>query len=249
MSRRGGLVSEAIVLVGGQGTRLRPLTEHTPKPLLPVAGVPFLQHQFALAREAGITRIVLATSYRSELFAEAFGDGSSLGLELVYVTEDEPMGTGGAIRNVADSLLSAPGEPVAILNGDILSGHDLPAQLERHRATGADVTLHLVAVEDARAFGCVPTDQDGRVTHFLEKMDEPISRQVNAGCYVFDRAVIDAIPAGRPVSVERETFPALLSTGAQVVGYVETAYWLDLGTPAAYVRGSADLVRGVVSTP
>jgi mannose-1-phosphate guanylyltransferase len=242
-------VSEAVVLVGGQGTRLRPLTETIPKPLLPVAGVPFLQHQFVVAREAGITRVVLATSYRAELFEEAFGDGSALGLELVYVTEDEPQGTGGAIRNVAHALRSAPGEPVVILNGDILSGHDLAAQLDHHRSTGADVTLHLVKVEDARAFGCVPTDADGRVSAFLEKMPEPISDQINAGCYVFDRAVIDAIPAGRPVSVERETFPGLLEAGANVQGYVQTAYWLDLGTPAAYVKGSADLVRGALSGP
>src|SRR6478672_9970102 len=144
------------------GTRLRPLTDHTPKPLLPVAGVPFLQHQFALARGAGITRIVLATSYRAELFTEAFGDGSDLGLELVYVTEDEPMGTGGAIRNVVGALQSLSDEPV-----DILNGHDLTAQLAHHRSSSADVTLHLVVVEDARAFGCVPTDPDGRVTAFL----------------------------------------------------------------------------------
>lgn len=242
-------MSEAIVLVGGKGTRLRPLTDTVPKPLLPVAGVPFLQHQLALARAAGITRVVLATSYRAELFADAFGDGSALGLDLAYVTEDEPLGTGGAIRNVAGALRSVPGEPVAILNGDVLSGHDLGAQLAHHRATGADVTLHLVEVEDARAFGCVPTDDDGRVTAFLEKMEQPVTHQVNAGCYVFDRAVIDAIPAGRPVSVERETFPGLLAAGADVQGFVQTAYWLDLGTPAAYVKGSADLVRGTVSSP
>jgi len=242
-------VSEAVVLVGGKGTRLRPLTASTPKPLLPVAGVPFLQHQFALARAAGITRIVLATSYRAELFEDAFGDGRELGVELVYVTEDEPLGTGGGIRNVADVLQSGPGDPVTILNGDILSGHDLRAQLAAHRATGAAVTLHLVEVDDARAFGCVPTDDDGRVTAFLEKMPEPVSHQINAGCYVFDRAVIDSIAPGRRVSVERETFPELLASGADVRGFVETAYWLDLGTPEAYVRGSADLVSGVIASP
>jgi mannose-1-phosphate guanylyltransferase len=241
-------VLEAVVLVGGQGSRLRPLTLSTPKPLLPVAGVPFLHHQFARLRDAGVTRVILATSYRAGLFEKEFGDGSALGLELVFVTEDEPLGTGGAIRNVADALLSAPDAPVVVLNGDIVSGHDLAAQVAAHEAAGADATLHLVEVDDARAFGCVPTDEDGRVTAFLEKMPEPISNQVNAGCYVFRRRVIDAIPTGRPVSVERETFPGMLAQGSLVRGYVETAYWLDLGTPAALVKGSCDLVRGVIAS-
>lgn len=239
---------EAVVLVGGQGSRLRPLTLSTPKPLLPVAGVPFLLHQFARLRDAGVTRVVLATSYRAALFEEAFGDGSDLGLELVFVTEPEPMGTGGAIRHVSDALESGSDDPVIILNGDIVSGHDLARQVAEHRASNADVTLHLVEVADARAFGCVPTDASGRVTAFLEKMPQPISNQVNAGCYVFRRSIIDGIPQGRPVSVERETFPELLAAGAMVQGFVDTAYWLDLGTPAALVQGSRDLVLGTIAS-
>ena len=133
-----------------------------------------------------------------------------------------------------------------VLNGDVLSGHDLTAQLELHRTTEAAVTLHLVGVEDPRAFGCVPTDGDGRVTAFLEKTPTPITDQINAGCYIFRREVIDSIPAGVPVSVERDTFPGLLAAGAPVLGYREDAYWLDVGTPAAFVQGSADLVRGVL---
>jgi mannose-1-phosphate guanylyltransferase len=241
-------VLEAVVLVGGQGSRLRPLTLNTPKPLLPVAGVPFLLHQFARLRDAGVTRVVLATSYRAALFEEAFGDGSQWGLDLAFVTETEPMGTGGAIRNVAQELRSGPDDPVVILNGDIVSGHDLARQVQEHRDSAADVTLHLVKVDDARAFGCVPTDDDGRVTAFLEKMPEPISDQINAGCYVFRRSIIDGIPAGRPVSVERETFPGLLAAGAVVRGFVDTAYWLDLGTPEALVRGSRDLVLGTIAS-
>ena len=134
-------MSEAVVLVGGQGTRLRPLTEAVPKPLLPVAGVPFLQHQLARLRAVGVDRVVLATSYRAELFTEAFGDGSALGIELISITEDEPMGTGGAIRNAARALRSGPDEPVVVLNGDILCGHDLAGQLAEHREHDADVTL------------------------------------------------------------------------------------------------------------
>jgi len=240
---------EAVVLVGGQGTRLRPLTLSTPKPMLPAAGVPFLTHQLARARAAGVTRAVLATSYRAEVFEEHFGDGASLAMHLDYVTEREPMGTGGGIRNVADRLTSAPDEPVIVLNGDILSGHDLAAQVAAHQAAQAAVTLHLVHVADPRAFGSVPTGADGRVTAFVEKSPEPVSNQVNAGCYVFTRSVIDGIPTGRPVSVERETFPQLLAAGAVVQGFVDDAYWLDVGTPQAFVRASADLVRGVLASP
>ena len=203
---------EAVLLVGGLGTRLRPLTVHCPKPMLPVAGVPFVLHQLARARAAGVTRVVLATSYRPEIFA-ALGDGSDLGLELVHVHETEPLGTGGGIRNAAASLLSGPDDPVVVFNGDVLSGHDLVGQLAAHAASAADVTLHLVEVEDARAFGSVPTDEAGRVLEFVEKSDDPPTNAINAGCYVFRRSVIDAIPTGRPVSVERETFPGLLSVG------------------------------------
>jgi mannose-1-phosphate guanylyltransferase len=240
---------EAVVLVGGQGTRLRPLTIRTPKPMLPVAGVPFLTHQLARAAAAGVDHVVLATSYKAEVFAAHFGDGSALGLRMDYVTETEPLGTGGGIRNVADRLESAPDDPVLILNGDILSGHDLGAQVAAHRTSGAVATLHLVRVPDARAFGSVVTDAEGRVVEFVEKSPEPVTDQVNAGTYVFTRRLIDEIPAGRVVSVERETFPALLADGLAMHGYVDASYWLDLGTPAAFVRASADLVRGVVSSP
>ncbi len=245
-------MTEAILLVGGKGTRLRPLTVHTPKPMVPAAGVPFLTHQLARARAAGVEHIVLATSYLAEVFEPYFGDGSSLGLHLEYVTEQEPLGTGGAIRNVAERLHSAPGDPVLIFNGDILTGLDIAALVDTHRTCGADVSLHLTRVEDPRAFGLVPTDDTGRVTAFLEKPQTPeeiVTDQINAGAYVFNRSVIDTIPAGRPVSVERETFPGLLADGAHLQGMVDSTYWLDLGTPQAFVRGSADLVLGRAPSP
>ncbi|KUL33964.1 GDP-mannose pyrophosphorylase [Streptomyces sp. NRRL F-4489] len=245
-------MTEAILLVGGKGTRLRPLTVHTPKPMVPAAGVPFLTHQLARARAAGVEHIVLATSYLAEVFEPYFGDGSELGLHLEYVTEEEPLGTGGALRNVASRLHSAPGDPVLIFNGDILTGLDIRALLDTHRTTGADVSLHLTRVEDPRAFGLVPTDETGRVTAFLEKPQTPeeiVTDQINAGAYVFNRAVLDTIPAGRPVSVERETFPGLLADGAHLQGMVDSTYWLDLGTPQAFVRGSADLVLGRAPSP
>jgi mannose-1-phosphate guanylyltransferase len=241
-------VTEAILLVGGLGTRLRPLTEHTPKPMLPVAGVPFVMHQVARAYAAGVRRIVLATSYRAEVFIDGLGSRLDAypGLVLEYVVEDEPLGTGGAIRHAAERLEASPEEPIVVFNGDVLDGHDLAAQLARHREWGADVTLYLTEVEDARAFGSVPTDFEGRVSAFLEKSPDPITNQVNAGCYVFRRSVVDEIPAARPVSVERETFPGLLAAGRLVLGHLDRAYWSDLGTPEAYIRGSADLVRGLI---
>ncbi|MDQ4119426.1 MAG: NDP-sugar synthase [Actinomycetota bacterium] len=233
---------EAVVLVGGKGTRLRPLTLSAPKPMLPTAGVPFLAHLLSRIREAGIRRAVLGTSYLAETFEKHFGDGSALGLDLTYVVEDQPLGTGGGIRNVAGHLSA---EHVMIFNGDVLAGTDLNAVASTHRQADADVTLHLVRVQNPRAFGCVPTDPDGRVRAFLEKTEDPPTDQINAGCYVFRRSVIDSIPDGRPVSVERETFPGLLEAGARVQGHVDVAYWRDMGTPADLVHGSADLVRGV----
>jgi mannose-1-phosphate guanylyltransferase len=240
---------EAILLVGGQGTRLRPLTITTPKPLLPTAGVPFIAHQLARAAAAGITRVTLATAYRADMFASQFGDGSAFGIELDCVQEEVPLGTGGAIRNAAAGLRSGPDDPVVVLNGDILSGHDLGAQLELHAKEDAAVTLHLVEVPDPARFGCVPTDSGGRVTAFLEKTPLPVTNRINAGCYVFRRQVIDEIPAGQVVSVERATFPALISAGQVVMGYPDNAYWLDVGTPEAFVRGSCDLVLGRLASP
>ena len=243
---------EAILLVGGKGTRLRPLTVHTPKPMVPAAGVPFLTHQLARARAAGVEHIVLATSYLAEVFEPYFGDGSKLGLHIEYVTEREPLGTGGAIRNVASRLTTGADDPVLVFNGDILTGLDIRALVDTHTTSGADVSLHLTRVEDPRAFGLVPTDDTGRVTAFLEKPETPeqiVTDQINAGAYIFRRSVIDTIPAGRPVSVERETFPGLLASGAHLQGMVDSTYWLDLGTPRAFVRGSADLVLGHAPSP
>jgi len=244
-SSSGGSAVDAVVLVGGKGTRLRPLTLSAPKPMLPTAGVPFLAHLLSRIRAAGIEHVVLGTSYQAEVFEKHFGDGAEFGLELEYVVEDQPLDTGGAIRNVYDRLRA---DDVMIFNGDILSGTDIGALLATHRRSGADVTLHLQRVADPSRFGSVPTDADGRVMAFLEKTPNPPTDQVNAGCYVFRREVVGGIPAGRRVSVERETFPGLLEAGAHVHGFVDDSYWLDVGTPETFVRGSADLVQGAAPT-
>ncbi len=231
-----------ILLVGGFGTRLKPLTDESPKPMLPVAGLPVTEHQILAAKRAGIHTLVLATSYLAEVFTPYFGDGAKWGIKILYAVEKEPLGTGGAIRNAAELL--GRDEPVVIFNGDVLSRHSIADQIAFHLENKADVTLHLIDVEDARAFGCVPTDSEGRVTAFLEKMDNPVTNSINAGCYVFSPSVIDQIPLGKVVSVERETFPALVSSGRPVFGYKEQSYWLDVGTPAALFKGSRDLVEG-----
>ncbi len=245
--------AEAVIVAGGFGTRLLPLTARRPKHLLNVGGVPFLEHQIARLAEAGVDHVVLATSYRAELFEPVLGDGSRWGVRLDYVQEEEPLGTAGAIRNVAGALRDDPDGAVVILNGDILSGHDLRRQLADFETSRegrrVDVSLHLVEVPDARPFGCVPTDAQGRVTGFMEKSENPVTNQVNAGCYVFRRGVIDLIPAGKVVSVERETFPSLVEEGRLVVGFVDTAYWRDVGTPQALVAASRDLVLGLATSP
>lgn len=232
-----------ILLVGGMGTRLKPLTNQTPKPMLPVAGMPVTERQLLAAKKAGINTVILATSYLSEVFTPYFGDGSKWGMNLLYAVEREPLGTGGAIRNAASLVDFADStEEYVIFNGDVLSGHDIAAQLDFHRRNKADATLHLIEVADARAFGCVPTDSNGKVLDFLEKMEHPITNAINAGCYIFNSSVISQIPKDTVVSIERETFPQLVKSGRPVFGYNEESHWLDIGTPAALFQASRDIV-------
>jgi len=236
----------AILLVGGKGTRLMPLTQHTPKPMLEVAGVPFTEHQIRKAAKAGISEIVLATSYKAELFEPYFGDGEKFGIKIKYAVETTALGTGGGIKNAAELLDAC--DQVVVFNGDVLSGHDLSNQINFHQRNNADVTLYLTEVLDARAYGCVEIDKNNRVKSFLEKMDNPISNLINAGCYIFNPAIINTIPKGQVVSVERETFPNLIATNAKIFGFIDNSYWLDIGTPAALVKASADLVIGKIES-
>ena len=237
-----------ILLVGGFGTRLKPLTNETPKPMLPIGGLPVTEHQLLAAKKAGIDTVVLATSYLSEVFTPYFGDGSKWGMNLLYAVEDVPLGTGGAIRNAAELVgFSDSSEEFVIFNGDVLSSHDIAEQINFHRKNSAVATLHLIEVADARAFGCVPTDTNDRVIDFLEKMENPVTNAINAGCYIFDPSVISEIPAETVVSIERQTFPDLVKSGKPIYGYREQSYWLDIGTPAALFKGSRDFVGGAFS--
>jgi len=240
---------EAILLVGGKGTRLLPLTIDTPKPMIKLAGVRFIAHQIAYARSHGISRIVVATSYKTEQFLEYLGDGSAFGVEIVHAIEGEPLGTGGAIANAATYLISGEHDPITVLNGDVLTAHDIGAQIRQHVSMGCDATLHLVEVDDARAYGSVPTDDKGQIIEFVEKSENPPTNFINAGCYIFTKSVIDQIPRGRVVSVERETFPELLATGGKLWSFKSRDYWIDIGTPAALLKASQDLLTGVFISP
>jgi mannose-1-phosphate guanylyltransferase len=245
-------ITKAILLVGGEGTRLRPLTLATPKPMLPLAGYPITAHQIAKLAAAGITEVMLATSYRTEVFADWLAQQDYLDLQIQFAIEEVPLGTGGAIRNAADHLNLTDGESVVVLNGDVLSGHNLKQQLIEYESANAGASLHLVSVTDPSSFGLVPTNDSGEVLAFLEKpatAAEIVTNQINAGCYILHFDVINQISQGVPSSVERDVFPALLKTQAKVIGYLDNTYFLDLGTPHAYVQGSADLVTGKVSSP
>ncbi|MGA2520005.1 MAG: NDP-sugar synthase [Acidimicrobiales bacterium] len=234
---------KAVVLLGGEGTRLRPLTYTTPKQLLPVAEVPMLERVLAHLRRHGVEEAVLSLGYRPDAFTSAYPDAEAAGVHLEYAVEPEPLDTGGAIGFAARH--AGIGETFLVVNGDVLTDVDVTALVAFHHSHGAQATLHLTAVEDPSRFGVVPTDDRGRVIEFLEKPEPGTAptNLINAGMYVLEPGVVDRIPPERRVSVERETFPALVEEGS-VYALAFEAYWLDTGTPAAYLRANADLVDG-----
>ena len=238
---------EGILLVGGLGTRLHPLTITTAKPMLPLGNLPITEHQLLRAASVGITKVVLSTSYLSESFRDYFQDGSRWGLNLVYAIEEEPLGTAGAIRNASQYLTSD--SPIFVFNGDVISHHDLTKKFAFHIEHHADATLHLLPVDDVRAFGKVTLRDDLKITEFSEKPQSltPIQGVINAGCYIMNPDVIATIPSDRPVSIEREIFPQLLTNKKSLFGYLENSYWLDLGTPTRYLRANLDVLQNDTS--
>lgn len=235
---------QAVILVGGEGTRLRPLTYGTPKPMVPIAGVPFLARSMERLYEAGITDVVLAAGYMPSAITEYFGDGSRFGMRIAYAIEETPLGTAGAIKNVAQHLRGR----FFVFNGDILTSLDLRAMIAFHEQHGGAGTLHLITVDDPSAFGCVVHDGDGLISAFVEKPPPGTAptNDVNAGTYLLEREVVDAIPAGRPVSIERETFPQLIASGKRLYAYVTNDYWIDLGRPENYLTAHRDVLTGVM---
>ncbi len=235
---------QAIVLVGGEGTRLRPLTYGTPKPMVPIVNVPFLARTLERLYEAGIRDVILPAGYMPGAITEYFGDGSRLGMKITYVIEEVPLGTAGAVKNVEEHITG----PFFMLNGDVLTSLDLTAMVRYHGEKGGLGALHLIKVDDPSAFGCVVHDAAGRITRFVEKPpkgSEPTD-EVNAGTYLLERAVLDLIPPGRNVSIERETFPRLLAEGYPLYAYTTADYWIDLGRPEHYLQAHRDMLAGVM---
>jgi mannose-1-phosphate guanylyltransferase len=233
---------KAVVLVGGFGTRLRPLTETIKKELLPLVDRPILDHTLDRLASHGVHEVIMSSPYLESAF-HPFIEARQGDPKITWVTETEPLDTGGAIVNTLEFL---DDEPFFALNGDILTDLDLSAMLAFHNDRGAQVTIALHRVDDARAFGLVDTDADGRVLAFREKPADPIPGDVNAGTYLLDPAVLRRWTPDRPISIEREIFPDVIAAGADVFGFPGNCYWIDLGTPEKYLQAHRDMLAGEV---
>jgi NDP-sugar pyrophosphorylase family protein len=239
---------KAILLAGGKGTRLRPLTVHTPKPIVPIFNRPFLHYQIDLLKQVPeIDEVILSLNYQPRRIEDVFGDGSDIGLKIRYVVEPSPLGTGGAVRYAGESLT----ESVVVFNGDVLTGIDLAAVLRLHRERRAKATIVLTPVPNPTAYGLVETDADGRVRRFLEKpsSDEITGDTINAGIYVLEPETFDRIPKDVAWSIERSYFPSLIERGETFVAYTYRGYWIDIGTPEKYTQVHRDIMNGHYQAP
>ncbi len=237
---------QAIVLVGGEGTRLRPLTSTVPKPALPLVDRPFLAYMVEWLAGHGVDEVILACGFLPDVLREALGEGDRAGVRIRYLAEPQPLGTAGAIRFAATELGDALGDRFLALNGDVLTDLDLGALLAAHREGGVPATIALHRVEDSSAYGLVRRDRDGAVTEFLEKTGEAVPGEINAGMYVLEREVLELIPAGVSVSIERDVFPRL--AGAELGAELLEGYWMDIGTPQRYLQATWDILEGAVDT-
>ncbi len=235
---------KAVILVGGQATRLRPLTTNTPKAIVPVLNTPFLEHVFGHLQRHGVNEIVLAQHHLAGPIEDYLGDGSRFGVSITYIIEEEARGTAGAVKNVEKYLDDA--DAFLVLNGDVIIDLDITAMVDLHRQHGAIATIALTPVEDPTAYGLIETDAEGRVTRFLEKPDwsEVTTNMINAGIYVLERKVLTRIPPETKVSIERETFPLLVDDGQPVYACPSHGYWMDMGTPEKYLQLHRDLLEG-----
>jgi NDP-sugar pyrophosphorylase family protein len=232
---------KALILAGGEGTRLRPLTLHTPKPIVPVANIPFLRYQLELLRKHGIHDVVLSLSYQPDKIEKLLGDGSNFGIRLQYVVESSPLGTAGAFKN-AEPFLS---ETTLVFNGDILCELDLGKVIQHHQSRKAAATLVLTRVENPSAYGLVETEKNGKITRFLEKpgANEITCNTINAGTYILEREVLQCIPAAQNYSFERGLFPSLLRDRRPMYAYLSQGYWIDIGTPQKYLQVHQDILH------
>ena len=239
---------KAILLAGGKGTRLRPLTIHTPKPIVPIFSRPFLRYQIDLLKQVPeIDEVILSLNYQPRRIEELFGDGSDLGLKIRYVVEPAPLGTAGAIRYAGETL----DESVVVFNGDVLTAIDLAAVVRMHRDRRAKATIVLTPVDNPTAYGLVETDADGNVSRFLEKPspDEITCDTINAGIYVLEPDTFDRIPKDTPWSIERSYFPSLIERGETFVAWTYRGYWIDIGTPEKYMQVHRDIMDGRFAAP
>ncbi len=239
---------KAIVLVGGFGTRLRPLTLTTPKQMLPVIDRPMLEHVIAALGRHGVDEVTLSLGYREDVFREAYPDAQCAGVSLKYAVEPEPLDTAGAVRFAASA--AEIDETFIVINGDVFTDLDVGAVWRRHHEVGAEGTIALTPVDDPSRYGVVPTDEAGRVLGFVEKppRDEAPTNWINAGTYVLEPSVLDRIATGRKVSIERETFPSMVDDGG-LWAVQSDAYWVDAGTPETYLQVQLDLLDGVRGAP
>lgn len=231
---------KAVILAGGEGTRLRPLTYLTPKPMVPVLNRPFLEHIITYLRNYRVNDVTLALSYRPEVIRNYFGDGSNLGIQLHYTVEDNPLGTAGAVKNAERYLDST----FVVLNGDVFTELDIADMLAFHRSKGAKATIALTWVDNPCAFGIVETDSDGRVKRFVEKPSpsQVTTNWINAGIYLLEPEVLKHVPTNAHYTFEKGLFPLLLELGEPVYSYPFRGYWLDMGTPEKYLRLNCDLL-------
>lgn len=234
---------KALILIGGMGTRLRPFTCNTPKPLLPIVNKPFLLYQIELLKKYDVKEIIFCLAYLPHTFEDHFGNGSKYGIKIHYVHEQEPLGTGGAIKNAHKYI----DRPVLVFNGDCLMNLNLEAMRQYHRKNRAKVSIALTRVKDPTVYGLVETAKDGRIERFLEKpsWDEITCNTINAGVYIIEPEVLAAIPPGINYSVERGLFPGLLSKGEKIYGFVSGDYWIDIGTIEKYLQIHFDIIDGI----
>lgn len=236
---------QALILAGGEGTRLRPLTSTIPKPVVPLVDRPFISYMLEWLRSHGVDDVILGCGFMADAVREVLGDGSALGIRLRYLEEPKPLGTGGALK-FAEELLD---ERFFMLNGDVLTDIDLTGQLEQHERTGARATLALYPVDDPSAYGLVRCNPDESVREFIEKPGPDVldTNLINAGAYILQREILDGMPpAGTNVSIEREVFPRLVEAG--LYGYAASGYWMDIGTPDRYLKATYDILEGTVIT-
>jgi mannose-1-phosphate guanylyltransferase len=236
---------QAVILVGGQGTRLRPLTSTVPKPVVQLVDRPFISYMLEWLRGHGVEDVIMSCGFLASGVRDVLGDGSGLGLRLQFVEEPEPRGTAGALK-LAEPMLE---ERFLVLNGDVLTDLDLTAQIAQHEASGARATLALVPVADPSAYGLVLLDEHGAVREFIEKPDPDQRVETNlisAGAYVLERSILELVPPDRNVSVEREVWPRLVGEG--LYGFASESYWMDIGTPERYLKGTFDIIEGNVRT-